>query len=47
MKGIMITYIGEVSEKAKEKLRNTIKRRNERLERLAEDYKSGRLKNSK
>ncbi len=42
MKGIIITFEGEVSDETKKKLAEWEKKRNERLKSLAEDYRTGK-----
>jgi len=46
MKGVIVT-IGEVSTKTKKKLKKMMAERNERLERMAEDYRTGKIRFSK
>lgn len=44
MKGVFIIFKGEISEEAKTKLKKMEEARKRKIEKLIEDYKSGKLK---
>lgn len=43
IKGILLTPIGELSEEAKKKLDKMLKARDERMKKILEDYRNGKL----